>query len=156
MAKTSVEPEVETFNELLPTIQTAITMGVQPLATQAFSCSLITRQQLNTCTHMMYTPDQQANHFLQFIGTQIDANPAAALGSFRNILDSDSVYDYLVKKIGIFGGRGTIVFWVGLHGMTEVLFCPSDNTLELHKRAARMKKQEPSESVKESKKKQSA
>jgi len=114
MAKPSVEPEVETFNELLPTIQTAITMGVQPLATQAFSCGLITRQQLNACTHMMFTPDQQATQFLQFIGTQVDANPAAALGSFRNILDSDAVYDYLVKKIGIFGGRGAIVFWVGL------------------------------------------
>ena len=102
MAKKSVEPEVETFNELFPTIQTAITMGVQPLATQAFSCGLITREQLNTCTHMMYTPDQQASQFLKVIGQQIDANPAAALGSLRNILDSDAVYDYLVKKIGTY------------------------------------------------------
>ena len=107
--KQSDEPEVETFNELLPTIQTGISMGVQALATQAFSCRLITRQQLNTCTHMMYTPDQQATHFLGFIGAQIDANPAAALASFRNVLNSDSVYDYLVQKIGIFVGVAILI-----------------------------------------------
>ena len=100
MAESDQTPESKTFDELLPLIQTAITMGVPQLATQAFSMGLITRPQLNACTHMMYTPDEQANKFLLNIGTKVATDPNA-LGSFRNILNSDAVYHHVVKKIGM-------------------------------------------------------
>ena len=100
MAESDQTPESKTFDELLPLIQTAITMGVPQLATQAFSMGLITRPQLNACTHMMFTPDEQANKFLLNIGTKVAADPSA-LGSFRNILNSDAVYHHVVKKIGM-------------------------------------------------------
>ena len=100
MAESDQTPESKTFDELLPLIQTAITMGVPQLATQAFAMGLITRPQLTACTHMMYTPDQQANTFLQNIGMQVVADPNA-LGSFRNILNSNAVYHHIVKKIGM-------------------------------------------------------
>ena len=92
-------PESETFDELVATIQTAITMGVPPLATQAFSSGLINRPQLNACTHMMYTPDQQADMFLKNIGARIAGDPNA-LQSFRNILNMEAVYHHVVRKIG--------------------------------------------------------
>lgn len=99
MAQVDQTPESKTFDELLPTIETAITMGVQPLATQAFSSGLITSVQLNTCTHIMYPPNQQAHMFLADIRNRVAVNPEA-LRSFRNILNMEAVYQNIVKKIG--------------------------------------------------------
>lgn len=98
-AEVDQTPESKTFDELVATIQTAITMGVPPLATQAFSNGLISRVQLNACTHMMYTPDQQADMFLKNIAARIAGDPNA-LQSFRNILNMEAVYHHVVRKIG--------------------------------------------------------